>query len=84
MTDKEKQELRQQFHEVADKQADILIKTISSIDKQFPKDITKEQRDEYLQQIIQASTTSLHDSTKALGEEMLKQAKEFKMEGTYV
>ena len=37
MTDEEKQVLRQQFHEVADKQADILIKTISSVDKQLPK-----------------------------------------------
>ena len=84
MTDEEKQALRQQFHDVADKQADILIKTISSIDKQLPKEITKEQREEYLQQIIQASTNSLHESTKAMGEEMLKQAKDLKMEDIHV
>ena len=84
MTDEEKQVLRQQFHEVADKQADILIKTISSVDKQLPKGITKDQRDIYLQQIIQATTNSLHESTKAMGEEMLKQAKDFKMEDIHV
>lgn len=84
MTDEEKQVLRQQFHEVADKQADILIKTISSVDKQLPKGITKEQRDIYLQQIIQATTNSLHESTKVMGEEMLKQAKDFKMEDIHV
>ncbi len=84
MTDEEKQALRQQFHDVADKQADILIKTISSIDKQLPKEVTKEQREEYLQQIIQASTNSLYESTKAMGEEMLKQAKDLKMEDIHV
>jgi len=84
MTDEEKQALRQQFHDVADKQADILIKTISSIDKQLPKEVTKEQREEYLQQIIQASTNSLHESTKAMGKEMLKQAKDLKMEDIHV
>lgn len=84
MTDEEKQELRQQFHDVADKQADILIKTISSIDRQLPKEVTKEQREEYLQQIIQASVNSLHESTKAMGEEMLKQAKDLKMEDIHV
>ena len=84
MTDEEKQELRKQFHDVADKQADILIKTISSIDRQLPKEVTKEQREEYLQQIIQASTNSLHESTKAMGEEMLRQAKDLKMEDMHV
>ena len=84
MTDEEKQALRQQFHDVADKQADILIKTISSIDKQLPKEVTKEQREEYLQQIVQASTNSLYESTKAMGEEMLKQAKDLKMEDIHV
>ncbi len=84
MTDEEKQVLRQQFHEVADKQANILIKTISSIDSQLPKGITKEQRDIYLQQIIQATTNSLHESTKTMGEEMLKQAKDLKMEDIHV
>lgn len=84
MTDEEKEQLRQQFHVVADKQADILIKTISSIDNQFPKGITKEQRDECLQQIIQTSTSSLYESTKAMGEEMVKQAKDFKMEDIHV
>lgn len=84
MTDEEKQALRQQFHDVADKQADILIKTISSIDRQLPKEVQKEQRDDYLQQIIQASTTSLYESTKAMGEEMLRQAKDLKMEDIHV
>ena len=46
--------------------------------------IFKEQRDVYLQKIIQATTNSLHESTKAMGEEMLKQAKDFKMEDIHV
>lgn len=72
MTESEKSEIRQQFHKVADIQADSMINVIEKIDNQLPKDISAEQRKTIIGQIIQQSAETLKISTQQLAKQMMK------------
>ena len=72
MTEIEKSEIRQQFHKVADIQADSMINVIETLDYQLPKDMSIEQRSLIIRQILQQSTESINTSTQQLAEQMMK------------
>lgn len=72
MIESEKSEIRQQFHKIADIQADSMINVIEKLDNQLPKDIPAEQRKTIIGQIIQQSAETLKISTQQLAEQMIK------------
>lgn len=72
MTEQEKSEIRQQFHKIADVQADNIIRAVETIDYQLPKDIPSEQRRHIIDQIVQQSSEVVNISTQQLAEQMMK------------
>ena len=78
MTESERSDIRQQFHKIADIQADSIIKAVETIDYQLPKDIPAEQRRNIIGQIVQQSAESVNISTQQLAEQMIKSKPEVK------
>lgn len=68
MTDKEKQDIRQQFHAMVDASAENMIAAVEKIDGLLPEGVTKEQRD-----MVITNTINLSRETVALSiNEMVK------------
>lgn len=78
MTEQEKSDIRQQFHKLADMQADSMINAIEVVDKQLPKDITAEQRTAVINNLVQQSAGAVNESIKQLAEQMKKTKPEVK------
>ena len=72
MTVTEKSEVRQQFHKVADIQADSIIKAIETIDSHLPKDTPAEQRKSIIEQIVTQAVESISVSTTQLADKMME------------
>lgn len=78
MTEKEKEQIREQFRASADIQAKAMIDAVEQVDKQLPADITCEERAKILNNIIMQSGKIVIESTNALAEQMKKTKPEVK------
>lgn len=56
MTDKERLDIREEFHKVADLQADEIIKAIEHADATLPKEVGKAQRDAIISNMVRMSS----------------------------
>lgn len=72
MTDKEKQDIRQQFHAMVDAAAENMIAAIEKIDGMLPEGVTKEQRDMVITNTINLSRETVSMSINEMAKNMNK------------
>lgn len=81
MTDKEKQDIRQQLHAVVDAAAENMIAAIEKIDSMLPEGVTKEQRDMVIYNTVNLSretvSMSINEMAKGMNkDDLIKKAME--------